>query len=102
EAAFNREGKNATWNWANINANRPIYSNNPYWMRYNNVQNDTRDRYFGNVALTWKPLSWLDVMGRVSYDGSHEMQEERLAIGGADVAEYARFNRSYSETNYDL
>jgi TonB-linked SusC/RagA family outer membrane protein len=102
EAAFNREGKNATWNWADVSATKPIYSNNPYWMRYNNIENDSRDRYFGNVALTWKPLEWLDVMGRVTYDGSHEMQEERVAVGGADVAEYYRYNRSYSETNYDL
>jgi TonB-linked SusC/RagA family outer membrane protein len=102
EAAFNREGKNATWNWSDATATRPIYSNNPYWMRANNLENDSRDRYFGNVAVTWKPLEWLDVMGRVTYDGSHEMQEERLAVGGADVAEYSRYNRSYSETNYDL
>lgn len=102
EAAFNREGKNVTWNWSDISATKPIFSNNPYWVRYNNVENDSRDRYFGNVALTWKPLDWLDVMGRVSYDGSNEMQEERLAVGGADVAEYYRYNRTYSETNYDL
>jgi TonB-linked SusC/RagA family outer membrane protein len=102
KAAFEREGKNQTWNWANINANRPIYSNNPYWTRYNNVENDSRDRYFGNVAVTWKPLEWLDVMGRVTYDGSNEMQEERVAVGGADVSEYFRYNRSFSETNYDL
>jgi TonB-linked SusC/RagA family outer membrane protein len=102
EAAFNREGKNVTWNWSDITATRPIYSNNPYWMRANNVENDTRDRFFGNVALTWKPLEWLDVLGRVTYDGSNEMQEERLATGGADVAEYFRYNRTFSETNYDL
>jgi TonB-linked SusC/RagA family outer membrane protein len=102
EAAFNRNGDNITWNWSDVTATRPIYSNNPYWSRYNNVQNDTRDHIFGNAMVTWKPLEWLDVMGRVTYDGTNEMQEERLAIGGADVSEYARFNRTAAETNFDL
>jgi len=102
KAAYEREGNNKTWNWANINANRPIYSDNPYWSRYNNFETDSRDRYFGNVALTWKPLEWMDIMGRVTYDGSSEIQEERLAVGAAEVAEYSRFNRTASETNFDL
>ena len=102
EDAYNREGKNITWNWSDETATKPIYSNNPYWSRYKNFETDSRDRYFGNVALAWKPLEWLDVLGRVSYDGSSELQEERLAVGGADVSGYSRFNRSASETNFDL
>ncbi|MET3113042.1 TonB-linked SusC/RagA family outer membrane protein [Pedobacter sp. CG_S7] len=102
EDAYNREQKNITWNWSDATATRPIYSNNPYWSRYENVETDSRDRYFGNVVVTWRPLEWLDVLGRVTYDGSSEMQEERLAVGGADLSGYSRFNRSASEINYDL
>jgi len=102
KTAYERTGNNTTWNWSDISATSPIYSNNPYWTRYENYENDTRNRYFGNVALTWKPLEWLDFLGRVSYDGSNEFQEERLAIGGADLASYSRYNRTYSETNFDL
>jgi TonB-linked SusC/RagA family outer membrane protein len=102
KAAYEREGKNITWNWADIGATGPIYSNNPYWQRYKNVENDSRDRYWGNVAVTWKPLTWLDIMGRVTYDGANEMQEERIAVGGSDLSKYSRYNRSASETNYDL
>lgn len=102
EAAYNREGKNITWNWASEEAEGPIYSNNPYWQRYKNVETDSRDRYWGNVAVTWKPLEWLDVMGRVTFDGSSELQEERIAVGGSDISEYSRFNRTASEANYDL
>ncbi|SHF64487.1 SusC/RagA family TonB-linked outer membrane protein [Pedobacter caeni] len=102
EAAFNREKKNITWNWSDETASGAIYSNNPYWSRYKNYETDNRDRYFGNVAMTWKPLEWLDFLGRVTYDGSNELQEDRLAIGGADVSEYARYNRSANEVNFDL
>ena len=100
--AYEREGKNATWNWSDITASSPIYSNNPYWNRYKNYENDSRDRYFGNVALTWKPLEWFDVLGRVTYDGTNQIQEERLANGGADLSSYSRLNSSNSETNFDL
>ncbi|WP_432714366.1 SusC/RagA family TonB-linked outer membrane protein [Pedobacter sp.] len=102
KAAYERAERNITWNWADENATGPIYSNNPYWQRYKNVENDSRDRYFGNVAVTWKPLEWFDVMGRVTYDGSSEQQEERIAVGGSDISEYSRFNRTANEINYDL
>src|SRR5690606_5633829 len=59
DAAFNRNGDNISWNWSDVTATRPIYSNHPYWSRYNNVQNDTRDHLFGNAMVTWKPLEWL-------------------------------------------
>lgn len=102
KAAYEREEKNVTWNWADETAQGAIYSNNPYWTRYKNFENDSRDRYFGNVALTWKPLEWFDVLGRVTYDGTSEMQEERIAIGGPDVPEYRRINGTNSEVNFDL
>ncbi|MCL4640933.1 MULTISPECIES: SusC/RagA family TonB-linked outer membrane protein [Olivibacter] len=102
ERAYEREGRNVTWNWSDIDATGPIYSNNPYWERYKNYQNDSRNRYFGSAVVNWKPLEWMDVMGRVTFDGSNEFQEERLAIGGAEVPEYQRYDRTYSEANYDL
>lgn len=100
--AYDRSGKNVTWNWANIDAEKPIYTNNPYWERYNNYQNDSRNRYFGNAVINWKPLAWLGVVGRVSLDGSNEFQEERLATGGTEIAEYMRYDRNFNEANYDL
>ncbi|MBP3943330.1 SusC/RagA family TonB-linked outer membrane protein [Sphingobacteriaceae bacterium WQ 2009] len=100
--AYDRTGNNVTWNWTDINATGPIYMNNPYWERYNNYSNDSRYRYFGNVVLNWRPLSWLSVLGRASFDGTTEFQEERLAIGGSSLASYSRFDRTASEANYDL
>jgi TonB-linked SusC/RagA family outer membrane protein len=102
EEAYNRNEQNITWNWSDENATGPIYSDNVYWSRYNNFQNDTRNRYFGNAAVTWKPFDWFDVVGRVTYDGSNEFQEERLAKGGSAVSSYSRYDRTYSETNFDL
>src|SRR5690606_34285030 len=100
--AYNRQQQNVTWNWSDETAQSAIYSNNPYFTRYQNIQNDSRDRYFGNFNLSWQPLEWLNILGRVTYDGYSQIQEERWAQGGADVPGYARRNQGFAETNYDL
>lgn len=41
------DGTQATWNRESWNDPTPAYSNNPYWSRYKNYQNDTRDRIYG-------------------------------------------------------
>lgn len=102
EAAYNRNHRNITWNWADENAEGPIYSDNPYFNRFQSFQNDTRDRYFGNFGLSWDPLEWMNIVGRISHDGSSEQQEERWAQGGSDVPGYSQYNRRFGETNFDL
>ena len=102
EAAYFRNRQNITWNWADESATAPIYSNNPYFTRYENYEKDSRDRFFGNFNLNWQPLDWMNVVGRVTYDGSFEFQEERRAQGGADVPGYSRFDRNFHELNFDL
>ncbi|MBP7821669.1 MAG: SusC/RagA family TonB-linked outer membrane protein [Saprospiraceae bacterium] len=100
--AYERENKNVTWNWADPTDLVPIYWDNPYFTRYQNYQNDGRSRYFGNMALDYKILSWLNLRGQVSLDKYYETQEERIAVGSIDPSEYGRFNRNYEEYNYDL
>lgn len=102
EAAYFRTRKNMTWNWTDPDDLTPIYWDNPYWVRYENYQNDNRNRYFGYVTLNYKLTNWLDVMGRVSQDKYEEQQEERIAMTSVDVSNYTRYNRRYSEMNYDL
>ncbi len=102
EDAYNRTGKNITWNWADPDALVPIYWDNPYWTRFENFQNDERNRYFGNIKLDYKLTDWLNLMGRISLDRYDEIQEERYAVGSLSPAEYQRFNRSFNERNYDL
>jgi TonB-linked SusC/RagA family outer membrane protein len=113
KAAYFRTRANTTWNWADPEAgdNGPaIFWNNPYFDRYENYENDSRRRYFGNVGLNYKITDWLSAQGRVSLDSYDEMQEERLAVGslplallggtGNDASGYGRATRSFSEYNY--
>ncbi|MEO8412819.1 MAG: SusC/RagA family TonB-linked outer membrane protein [Ginsengibacter sp.] len=110
--AYFRTRQNITWNWADPQdpAAGPIFWNNPYFDRYENYENDSRGRYFGNVGLVYKVTDWLTAQARVSLDSYDEMQEERLAVGGLpfslaggtgnDASGYSRLNRSFKEYNY--
>lgn len=100
--AYFRNRQNVTWNWADLEGTGPIYSDNPYWTRYENYADDSRDHYYGYVMANYQFTDWLDVMGRVSIDGSEEIQEERVAVGSASTSQYSRFNRKYNEVNLDL
>jgi len=94
--------ENITWNPNSPSNLAPIYSDNPYWTRYENYETDTRNRYFGNLGLEYEINDIFSVVGRFAYDTYDELQEERINVGSADVASYSRFNNRVAEYNYDL
>jgi TonB-linked SusC/RagA family outer membrane protein len=99
--AYFRQRTNATWNW-NAAGTGPIYSDNPYWTRYENYSNDSRDHLFGYATLNYKVAPWFNILGRAGYDGTNDMQEERIAVGSAGQSQYSRYTRAFNERNYDL
>jgi len=113
ENLYNKTGRNVTWNMADARGGNynPIYWDNFYWDRYENVQTDVRDRIVGNALVNWQVFDWMSIMGRASVDYYSTMQEERLAVGSIarrfgisrlDVGSgYSRYNKTFRETNYD-
>lgn len=106
EQAYIDTGRNVSWNYGGdplTEAGRkPIFFNNPYFILNESYETDTRNRLFGNVNLTYEANDWLSITGRTSLDTYSELQEGRIAIGSVDVPEYSRFNRTFTELNYDL
>lgn len=98
----NPDGTQRTWNRRGPNDPNPQYWDNPYWSRYKNYQNDGRDRFFGNVALTWKLNNWLSLSGRVLQDYYSEFREERIAVGSLSPSKYSLDQYTVGETNTDL
>lgn len=105
--------RNVSWNPKTSQPGSvPLYWDNPYWTRYENYQNDGRNRFIGNIELNYELTDWLSVMGRVSTDTYNEYQEERRAVGSVAApfgvsrgnvdSGYARKEISSTETNYDL
>lgn len=105
-------GQNVTWNWSDPDALTPIYWDNPYFTRYQNYQNDSRNRFTGYAKLDYKINNWLTVTGKVSNDSYSELREERRAAGSVaaefginrldETSGYQRYNRTFAEQNYEL
>nr|WP_315165942.1 SusC/RagA family TonB-linked outer membrane protein [uncultured Flavobacterium sp.] len=105
-------GQNVTWNWSDPTDLRPIYWDNPYFTRYQNYQNDSRNRFTGYAKLDYVLTDWLTATGRISTDSYAEIREERRADGSVpaefginrndESSGYQRYNRNFSEQNYDF
>jgi len=102
DAYFRSGNKNVTWNWADPTDLTAIYWDNPYFTRYQNFENDSRNRMTGYVTATYAPIKGLSFLGRISHDTYDEVQEERQAVGSVTTSSYSRNNRTFRETNYDL
>ena len=104
--AYESTGLNISWNPYGAldpdKATQPHYFDNPYFNRYENYNNDERNRIFGNFVLDYKLTDWLTFTGRMSTDRYSEVREERIAVGSVDVPMYFRNNRSFAENNLDL
>jgi len=106
--------RNVTWNMNYPDGGdvTPIYWDNYYWDRYENVQSDGRDRILGNFAVDYKINDNFGITGRASVDYYSTIQEERLAVGSIarrfgigrpEVGSgYTRKNYTFRENNYDL
>ncbi len=99
--AYFRNRQNVSWNM-NAAGTGPLYTDNPYWSRYENYSSDERDRVIGYATINYKFTDWLSVMGRAAFDGSFDLQEERIAVGSESTSSYTRFTRTAHETNFDL
>lgn len=102
-------GYNASWNivagsYANETGDviKAAYHNNPYWNDFENYNNDTRERYFGNIYATYDILKGLHATARISKDGYTQFFENRIAIGSYQTSLYGRTDVKFSELNYDF
>ncbi|WP_146870299.1 SusC/RagA family TonB-linked outer membrane protein, partial [Flavobacterium branchiophilum] len=115
EVFDNSNGQNITWNWANPTTAaglKPIYWDNPYFTRYKSYQNDERNRFIGYAKLDYKINNWLTATGKIATDSYSEIREERRANGSVaaefgierlkETSGYQKYNRTFSEQNYDL
>jgi len=102
-------GLNASWNILAGSYNnetgdviKAAYHNNPYWNDYENYNNDTRERFFGNVYANYDIIKGLKATARIARDGYTQFFENRIAVGSYQTALYARSDVKFAETNYDF
>lgn len=98
---MNPDGSHRTWNRNSVTDASPHYWDNPFWERYMNVQNDQRDRVFGNITLNYQINDVFSLMGRALTDFYIDRREERIAVGGVREPYYSEYTRQLQETNLD-
>ena len=98
------DGHQYTWNYAywTPDSHRPIYFDNPYWVRYKNFQDDQRNRVLGYATADYDFTDWLTLSLRTSIDYYQDIQNERIAVGSNAQSDFTNFNRNFRESNTDL
>ncbi|WP_245975210.1 SusC/RagA family TonB-linked outer membrane protein [Deminuibacter soli] len=81
---------------------KPIDWNNPYFEAYENPSHDNRDRFFGNVGLTYTIIPGLQVSGFVREDTYTQNIDTRNAEGGRYLPSFAISKFQNKEMNYEL
>lgn len=79
----------------------PYFFDNPYWVRYEFLQEDTRDRLFGNVGVNYELIDGLNISLRAMRDGFTFKTREGIPVGGVDQSRYSESTRTFSETNLE-
>ncbi|WKN31953.1 SusC/RagA family TonB-linked outer membrane protein [Porifericola rhodea] len=80
----------------------PLYWNNPYFDAYESYSQDSRDRYFGNVGLTYQLLPELSVSGHIRSDMFTQNIDKRTAAGGRELEGYWVGKYQNQEVNYEF
>ncbi len=79
----------------------PRFFDNPYWVRRNYLQEDTRDRFFGNFNLNYQIMDGLSFNVRAMRDGFTFRSREGIPQGGITQSRYAEDVRTFAETNLE-
>ncbi|WP_207511484.1 SusC/RagA family TonB-linked outer membrane protein [Longitalea luteola] len=80
----------------------PIDWNNPYFDAYENTFHDARDRFFGNIGVSYTILPGLKVNGFVRQDGFVQNLDGRNAEGGRGVPSFWIGKYESKEMNYEF
>ncbi|MCY1636023.1 SusC/RagA family TonB-linked outer membrane protein [Marinifilum sp. D737] len=96
------DGDQRTWNAKSPTNLDPIYANNPYWTRYMNFEEDTRNRIYGFATLEYEFNDMFTLSWRTALDYYHEEQNERIAVGSNGQSEFTNFRRTFKELNSDV
>jgi TonB-linked SusC/RagA family outer membrane protein len=81
---------------------KPIDWNNPYFDAYENPSHDSRDRFFGNVGVSYTILPGLKVNGFVRQDGFVQNLDGRNAEGGRGTPSFWIGKYESKEMNYEF
>ena len=80
------------------------WQSNPYWVAYENLNNDRRDRVVGLLRVNYQLSPSLSVMGRTGMDTYHERRDQRIGTGAFQnpFGDYLDMWINFAERNSDF
>lgn len=94
-------GEQKSWNRTAWNNATPKYSDNPYWILYENTSKDQRDRFYGNFELKYDILPGLYAVGNIYGDNTTLNISSIVAEGSQAQAGFSESTRDKTEMNYE-
>ncbi len=81
---------------------KPKFFDNPYWVRQNYLQEDVRNRFYGNANVTVNLAEGLDLMGRMGTDFYQFSAREGIPNASVETSSYSETERRFQENNLEL
>ncbi len=79
----------------------PRFFDNPHWVYQNYLQEDTRNRFFGNGNVKVDIVDGLDVTARVGTDLYQFSLEQGIPLASVETSTYNETERRFQETNME-
>lgn len=98
----NPDGSQASWNIGSIDDTAIQFHNNPYWSRYMNYENDSRNRVYGNVGFSYQIIPQLKFQYKANLDFWVDKQYERNAVYSQELSKYKEISRQQYELNHEF
>ncbi|WP_349663268.1 SusC/RagA family TonB-linked outer membrane protein [Cellulophaga lytica] len=106
------EGNQYTWNPKGIVTDAsgnltsfdptPNYFDNPSWVRNNFMQEDTRNRVFGNANFSYAITDNLSLSSQFGTDISQFSLMEGIPFRSVDPSKYVETERKFQENNFEV
>ncbi|MFO8233306.1 MAG: SusC/RagA family TonB-linked outer membrane protein [Longimonas sp.] len=100
------DGSQRGWNWtggeAGAEAGDLIYFDNPYWVQFNNFQEDENDRVYGGIGLSYDVSDDLQLSTNARSDIYTDRRQERVAVGSTIQDQYREEIRQVREVNANV
>lgn len=80
------------------------WQSNPYWVAFENINQDHRDRILGTTSINYQIREWLTFQARTGIDFWNERREDRVGTGAFanPVGNFSTGWLSFTERNSDF
>jgi TonB-linked SusC/RagA family outer membrane protein len=80
------------------------FTNNPYWVAYENRFDNNVDRLIGNVSFEWSPLEYLSLFARAGLDNivDKRFRSNRVGTVGREPGDFTDDWINQQQLTYDL